>query len=370
MPDDRTHEATPFKRQKAREKGQVARSRELPSSLALLAIVLILGSYAATSLSQWRSFFAQGLDGASTMNAASMLAIIGRTFRLTAIWTVPCLLVGFGLSVFGNVAQGGLVIATQALTPSANKLNPVTNLGKLFSVAGVGNFLKSVVPMVIVTAIAYSMVRRDWDAIALSSMVSARASIAWLVGRIFELSWKAAAVFLGWSGFDYLIQRTQLARQLRMSRQEITQENKDNLGNPQIKARIRKVQRQMRRRRMIREVAKATVVITNPTEYAIAIKYQPGVMRAPIVVAKGRGLLAQQIRREAVWHSIPIVENRYLAHTLYRAVQVGQAIPPALYVAMAEILAFIFRAQARAARTAAQGSSPAGRRVNQSMTLK
>lgn len=364
MADDRTHEATPFKRQKAREKGQVARSRELPSALALMAMVMVIGGYAATSLSQWRGFFGQVLAGAGAMNVAAMLAVISKTFRLTALWTVPCLLLGFGLSVLGNVGQGGVVFATQALTPSFNRLNPVTNIGKLFSVAGVGNLLKSIVPMLMVSVIAYSIVRRDWSVIALSSLVSARTSILLLMERMFELSWKAAAVFLGWSGFDYLLQRTQLARQLRMSRQEIIQENKDNLGNPQIKARIRKVQRQMRRRRMIREVAKATVVITNPTEYAIALKYQPGVMRAPVVVAKGRGLLAQQIRREAVWHSVPIVENRYLAHALYRAVQVGQAIPPALYVAVAEILAFIFRAQARAARPMAQGSNPSGRRAN------
>ncbi|MGH9377266.1 MAG: EscU/YscU/HrcU family type III secretion system export apparatus switch protein [Terriglobia bacterium] len=355
---DKTEEATPFKRLQARKKGQVARSRELPSALALIAIVMMLNGYAPSFLGQWKEFFGQSLAMAHADNPENLVFVMERTARVTGYWALPCLLLGLAVSVFGNVGQGGVVFATDGLTPSFSRVNPVTNLGKLVSLSAVSNFLKSIIPMAIITYLVFAMMTRDWNWIVRSSMVPAHASISWLLGRIYEISWKSGAVFLAWSGFDYLFQRTQLSRQLRMTKQEVTQENKDNLGNPQIKRRIRKAQLEMRRRMMMRDIAKATVIITNPTEYAIALKYQPGVMRAPVVVAKGRNLIAQQIRREALWHNIPIVENRPLAHALYRTVQVGQAIPPALYVAMAEILAFIFKARTGARKAGATKPVP------------
>ncbi|MEJ2006645.1 MAG: EscU/YscU/HrcU family type III secretion system export apparatus switch protein [Acidobacteriota bacterium] len=356
---DRTEEATPHKRAKAREKGQIARSRELPTALALTAIVMVLDWYAKTFLFEWRAFFAQTLAMAHSSSFGNFLYMMQTTTRVTAYWVVPCLVLGVVLSVAGNVGQGGVVFATEALTPDFARMSPSANLKKIFSIGGLGNLLKSLIPMAVIAYLAFAMVVRDWHWIVLSSGVSARASIVWLMSRAYEISWKSGMVFLGWSAFDYLFQRTQLSRQLRMSRQEIIQENKDTIGNPQIKMRIRKLQRQMRRRMMMRDVAKAAVVITNPTEYAIALRYEPGAMPAPVVVAKGRNLLARQIRREAVWHNVPIVENRPLAHALYRAVQVGQAIPPALYLAVAEILAFIFRAQS-ASRTARREGPKAG----------
>ncbi|HEV2500346.1 MAG TPA: EscU/YscU/HrcU family type III secretion system export apparatus switch protein [Terriglobia bacterium] len=359
---DKTEEATPFKRQKARKKGQVARSRELPAALALIAIVMVLDGYARGFLGQWGEFFGQSLAMARGDNPENMIFVMERTARVTGYWALPCLLIGLAVSVFGNVGQGGVVFATEPLSPSFSRVNPMTNLGKLFSISAVSNLLKSIIPMAIITYLVFAMLTRDWDWVVRSCMVPAHASIAYLLERIYEISWKSGAVFLAWSGFDYLFQRTQLSRQLRMTKQEVTQENKDNLGNPQIKRRIRKVQLEMRRKMMMRDVAKATVVITNPTEYAIALKYQPGVMRAPVVVAKGRNLIAQQIRREALWHNIPIIENRPLAHALYRTVQVGQAIPPALYVAVAEILAFIFKARTGGRKAGAAKPAPPTRK--------
>lgn len=347
MADDRTEEATPYKRKKARDKGQIARSKELPGALALITIVVVLDAFGVSFLKQWKAFFSQGLALASTGSNRNIFYAMEQTGRATAYWTLPCLVVGLVVSVAGNVAQGGFVFSAAPLQPSFSRLSPSSNLGKLFSVSAAGNLLKSVIPMAVISYLAAAIVIHDWNRFIFSTMTPAHLSISWLMKLMYEISWKAGAVFLAWSGFDYLLQRTQLSRQLRMSRTEILQESKDLMGNPQIKARVRKVQRQMRRRLMMRDVAKATVVITNPTEYAIALKYEPGVMRAPVVVAKGRNLIAQQIRREAIWHNVPIVENRPLAHALYRAVEVGQAIPPALYVAVAEILAFIFRAQAR-----------------------
>lgn len=158
-------------------------------------------------------------------------------------------------------------------------------------------------------------------------------------------------VLLGWSMLDFFIERHHFDRGLRMTQQEVREEAKESEGNPQVKARIRKLQRQTRRKRMLEDVAKAAVVITNPTEYAIALEYNDRLL-APVVVAKGRNLLAGQIKQAARWHGIPSIENVPLAHALYRASEVGQAIPAKLYAAVAEVLAYILRAQSRAEQAA------------------
>ena len=157
-------------------------------------------------------------------------------------------------------------------------------------------------------------------------------------------------VFILWSGFDVLMARFNFERQLRMTRQEVREDFKEMEGHPAIRGRIRRLQREMRRRRMLRDVARATVVVTNPNEYAVALEYKPESMAAPVVVAKGRNLLAQKIKRKRAGMESPIVENPPLAQALYRAAEVGQAIPAKLYTAVAEILAFIFRTQRMMAR--------------------
>jgi flagellar biosynthetic protein FlhB len=149
-----------------------------------------------------------------------------------------------------------------------------------------------------------------------------------------------------WAVLDLFVKRRKLEVDLRMTQQEVREELKESDGNPQIKARIRKLQRQVRRKRMLDDIAKAAVVITNPTSYAIALEYNEKLV-APVVVAKGRNLLAQQIKQAAFWHEVPTIENIPLAHALYRTADVGQAIPAKLYAAVAEVLAFVFRSQAR-----------------------
>ena len=165
--------------------------------------------------------------------------------------------------------------------------------------------------------------------------------------RLFEVAWKSALILLVWSAADYLFERWRHENELKMSRQDLRDEYKETEGNPTVKMRIRRLQRQARRRRMLKDVERAAVVVTNPTEFAIALEFNTE-MEAPVVVAKGRSLLAQQIRQIALWQGIPLVENPPLAHALYRVVEVGQAIPPKLYAVVAEILAAIWRAQARA----------------------
>jgi flagellar biosynthesis protein FlhB len=342
--DNKTENATPHRRHKAREKGQVARSRELSSALALLAIVVLLKWQFASFVPQWRGFFRQVLEIA---NISDMTMILHSLSMMVVRWTTPALVLGLVLSALASVGQSGVVFAPAALTPQFGKLNPASNIKRVFSVSGLSNWLKSMIPMLFVGYLTFTIVRRDWTQIFMLSTESPRQSFAWLGERMFEIAWKSGLIFLAWSGVDYFLQRISLSRQLKMSKEEVKEESKDLQGNPLIKGRVRRLQREMRRRFMIKDVGRASVVIVNPTEYAVALEFRLGEMPAPVVVAKGRNLLAKQIREEANWHGIPIVQNVPLAQALYRAVPVGKSIPPALYAAVAEILAFIYRAKAK-----------------------
>jgi flagellar biosynthetic protein FlhB len=249
------------------------------------------------------------------------------------------------------VAQGGLVFAPHALAPNLSRFSPATRLQQLFSLPALGRLLKSLLPGSLVVYFAAALLVRDWRGVLSLTHQNAPGLAAFSFAHIYEIAWKSALVLLVWSAADYFFERQRLEGELRMSRQDLLDEYKETEGHPTIKARIRRVQRQMRRRRMLQDVKRASVVITNPNEFAIALEYTPP-MAAPTVVAKGRNLVARQIKEIARWQGIPLVENPPLAHALYRAVEVGQAIPPKLYAVVAGILAAIYRAQERARQAA------------------
>jgi flagellar biosynthetic protein FlhB len=264
------------------------------------------------------------------------------------------------VATLGGVAQGGLVFSPTALAPNLNRISPASRMGQLFSLSAVSRLLKALLPTVAIVYLAIGLLARDWMKLPELLHGSASGLVAFTAGHMFELAWKASLVLLLWSAADYFLERWRHENELKMSRQDLRDEFKDTEGNPQVKMRIRRLQRQARRGRMLKDVERAAVVITNPTEYAIALEFRME-MEAPVVVAKGRNLLAAQIREVALWQGIPLVENPPLAHALYRAVEVGQAIPPKLYAVVAEILAAIWRAQARAAQTAPTQTAAAGR---------
>jgi flagellar biosynthetic protein FlhB len=293
---------------------------------------------------QWRSLLQRCLVTAHG-GELTILPLLQITAWTAASWAGPGILLAWVLTATGSVAQGGFVFAPEALAPRFDRLNPASNLAKLFSIGNLSAVLKSVVPMSFVVYLSVAILSRDWDQIVQASHASPRASLSWALARMGEIAWKSCLVFLCWSVMDFMLARLNFERQLRMSKEEIREESKETEGNPQIKVRIRRLQRKMRRRRMLRDVARATVVVTNPTHFAVALEYRPEAMEAPVVLAKGRNLLAQKIREEASWHGVPIVESPPLAQALYRAVEIGQAIPAKLYAAVAELLAFIYRAQ-------------------------
>jgi flagellar biosynthetic protein FlhB len=345
--EDRSQRATPRRREKARERGQVVRSRELPSALTLLAVAILLRWGRSGGISAWRNSFRRVLNAAVSGDLTVMTPLMHWTAWELVRWTAPALALAWCISALGVMAQGGFVLSPLALSPNLSRLNPVNNLSRIFSVAGLSPLLKSLIPVSIIAYLAVALALREWLHLIYSPHMALPAAFAWLAAVLYEFAWKAGLVLLAWSGFDYALQRLSYERSLRMSHQEVREEHKDLEGNPATRGRVRRKQREMRRRMMMRQVARATVVVTNPDEYAVALEYVPEKMAAPLVLAKGRGLLAQKIKSEARWYEVPIVENRLLARALHRTVQVGGTIPPTLYTAVAEVLAFIYRAQAR-----------------------
>ncbi|HXY78144.1 MAG TPA: EscU/YscU/HrcU family type III secretion system export apparatus switch protein [Candidatus Acidoferrales bacterium] len=348
----KTERATPRRRQKAREHGQVARSRDLVAGVGTMAAVMLLAWQLPAFAAQWRGLVREELNFAAARHGQPLpiwrnhLSIFqGVALAASLSWLV---------ATVSGVAQGGLVFAPTALSPSLNRLNPASRLGQLFSLSALSRMLKSLLPTAIIVYLAVALLARDWTLLPSLLWGSRGGVVSFTTSHMFELAWKASLVLLVWSAADYLIERWRHENELKMSRQDLRDEFKETEGNPMVKMRIRRLQRQARRRRMLKDVERAAVVITNPVEFAVALEFNLQ-MEAPVVVAKGRSLLAAQIREIALWHGIPLVENPPLAHALYRAVEVGQAIPPKLYAVVAEILAAIWRAEARATPGAATG---------------
>jgi flagellar biosynthesis protein FlhB len=350
----KTEKATPQKRKKAREQGQVARSRELSNALAWGGALALVAWQVPNIARQWRGLLQNTLD----LSVDQSLTPGGPLFFWVSCavlrWVVPVVVTAWVLSVAGGLAQGGLIFAPEALQFKPERMNPAGKLKQMVSLAGLSGILKSLLPFGAIVWIGISTLTRHWETIVRASDLGVRTYAAFLVSVMGELVWKSGLVLLGWAGVDYLLIRQKHEGDLKMSRQDMKDEAKQTEGNPLIKVRIRRLQRSMRRRQMLRETEKASVVITNPTHFAIALRYEMA-MEAPVVIAKGRDFLAQEIKEVARWHEIPILENPPLAQALYRTVEVGRPIPAALYAAVAEILAFVFRSQARARQQAKQG---------------
>jgi flagellar biosynthetic protein FlhB len=351
--EQRTERATPRRREKALERGQLVRSRELPSALTLLAVAALLRWGNGGFLAAWRDLLRHLLATGAHADLTSTASILGWTAWGTARWVFPPFAIAWGVSVMGLLTQGGFVVTPLALEPKWDRLNPVNNISKIFSIGSLSTLLKSLVPVGVLVYLAVGVLSRDWLQVTHTSQMGLSAALSWLVTVLYEFAWKGGMVLLVWAGVDYALQRAGYERSMRMSKQEVRDEHRDLEGNPATKGRIKRRFREIRRRKMMRQVARATVVITNPDEFAVALEYIPVKMPAPVVLAKGRGELAQKIKREARWYEVPIIENKPLAQALYRTVEVGGMIPAKLYTAVAEVLAFIYRAQARARAEAA-----------------
>ena len=364
---DRSQKASPKRRQDARKRGQVVRSRELTGALGLLGVVLFLGWQARLGVEAWQGLLSQTLSRGNAGDLRTVNAVVslagGTLLRCVA---APFALV-WSIAVLSSVAQGGFVLSADPLLPKLGRLNPITNLRNMFSIAGLSRMLKSLIPVAAIVFVAVAIARRDWTAILASSRAQLHPLLGWISVRLYEVAWKCCLILLAWSVVDYFLQRRQLESSLMMTKQEALQEAKDAEANPVIRGAIRRRRREMRKRWSMKDVERATAVVTNPEHFAVALEYRPPAMPAPVVVAKGIDEVALQIKETARWSSVPIVENPPLAQALYRATEVGEAIPAKLYAAVAEILAFLYRTQAtlrsslEAGRGGGRGTAGGGR---------
>ena len=360
----KTEQATPKKRSKAREQGQVARSRELPGVFALAAVIGVMALMAPTAVTHWTVLYRNTLYAASGDIEGNGPVLFWSAVEVMR-WIVPILMAGMAVSVLAGLAQGGVNFAPEALSLKFDRFNPASKLSQLVSPVALSNLLKSLLPFSAMLWIAVITVQEHWESMVHASSLGLR-PFASLVGNMtFEMTWKSGLVLLAWSVVDYMLTLQKMNSDMKMTKQEVRQEYKETDGNPLIKSRIRQIQRNMRKRQSLKAAATATVIVTNPTHYAVALKYEAE-MAAPIVVAKGLNVLAEKIKQLARDNGIMLVENRPLAQALYKSVEVGDSIPANLYKAVAEILALVFRAQADVRRSEAERRSrnASGQKMN------
>jgi len=348
----KTEDATQHRRTKAREDGTVARSRELPNVLAMGAVAATLSFMLPSAVPHWTHLYRELLDVAINDDLRPTSPIFFWSALEVMRWIAPLLFVALAVSVGAGYAQGGFVFAPKALEIKFDRFDPSKKLGQMFSPLGLSSVAKSLLPFGAIAWITASAFEAAWPKMINATDMSLRGFASFIGSMIMSLVWKAGMVLLAWSGVDYLLTWRKIESDMKMSKQEIKEESKDVDGNPQIKRRQRQAARMMRRKWSMKAAATATVVITNPTHYAVALKYTQD-MDAPIIVAKGLDLVAQKIKEVAREAGVMLIENRPLAQALYKTVEVGDTIPAALYQGVAEILVLVYKAQAEVQRAEA-----------------
>ncbi len=345
--DNKTEKPTSRRLEKAREKGQVARSREVSSAAVLLGGLLVL-SYAGPRLLEVLA--RETRDLLRLRIPAEVNVIYVSSIMNSAVMHIG-LMVGVVLAavlvfcIAANASQSGLVLSWEPLGFHLEKLSPAKGMSRLFSKNGVAELIKSVAMLTVLSIISYKVVVEHLPLYPRLVLMDVKHLIYWTSLISYEVFLRAAIFLFILSLGDYAFQRYRFLEGLKMTKQEVKDEHRDTEGDPLIRGRIRRIQREMARKRMMAEVPKADVVITNPTHYAVALSYKVEAMEAPQVVAKGVGFLALRIKELAQQHRVPIVENKPLAQTLYKTVDLGRFIPPHLYRAVAEILAYIYKAK-------------------------
>jgi len=345
MTEERTEQATPRRREEARKRGEVARSPELAGAGALLGALLAMRlcwdgiARAAVEVAQWAMRDCAQWEPTVECAVGLLRCAIGHAARMAGPAAVGACIAAVAV----NLGQTGFLISGHPLTFQWNRLSLPQGVRRLFSMRSYVSVLRSLVKLVAVVLVTYIFLRHRWTVVLGMAQGTATAAGGTLGLLTWGLIVRVAGALLVIALADYLYQRRDHEKKLRMTRHELREEHKRTEGDPLVRSRIREQQRAVARHRMFQAVKKAKVVIVNPTDLAVALRYETGRTPSPVVVAKGRRLMAERIRREAERHGVAIVHNRELARALYRSVPVGRQIPPELYQAVAEILAFVYR---------------------------
>ncbi len=350
---EKTEAATPRRRQEAQQKGRVPRSAELTATAALLAAGATLISLGPDLFRRLLDYAAArlGSSGGGDLTAAGVQALALQAVLLILRLVLPLALAGAGAAVLVAFLQGGFVFSLRPLAPDFSRISPAQGFTRLFSRRAAAEALKAVAKLALIAWIAYGAVRGQVAALVAAAGQPASVVAATIAGAAGSLLLRVTLALAAVAAFDYFFQRREFEQQLRMTKQELKEELRQTEGNPEVRQRVRRRQKEVIRRRMLHDVKKSSVVVTNPTHYAVALLYVAG-MAAPKVVAKGQGWLALRIRELAAEHDVPLIENPPLARALYQTVELGRPISAELYQAVAEVLALVYRLRGRIPGTA------------------
>lgn len=340
---EKTEDPTAKRKADARKKGQVGRSQEISAAFVLLAgfmAMKLLGNSIYQEIANYTVYIFGHLN--QDMDAESVMQLFIGIMEVLAKTALPIMLIIMVIGVAINIAQVGIAFTTEPLEFKLDNLNPITGFGRIFSKRSLVELVKSIIKIVIIGFFIYRYLLSEVLQMPQLIYLDLYAGLVRMSKIIMDLALQICGVFLVLAVLDFGYQKWQTLQDLKMSKEDVKEEMKQSEGDPQIKGKIRQKQRQMAMQRMMQEVPKADVIITNPTHFAVALQYTSG-MAAPMIVAKGQDLVAQKIKAVAREAGVTIVENRPLARALYASAEIGDVVPQALYKSVAEVLAYVYR---------------------------
>ena len=350
---EKTEEPTAKKLQDAREEGQVAKSKEVASSFTLLAMFILLKIWTGSMASRFISVFSVVYNKFSDftkvpggrIEANLYISMLTEMFLRILTIALPFVISAFIIAFVSDVAQVGFKPTSKPLKPKLSKINPINGFKRIFSVQTLVELIKSILKLAVIFIIIFGELERGRQILFMLYDVPLTQAVILAGDYLIGIGIKIAAVFLVIAFADFLFQKWKFHNDMKMTKQEVKEEYKSTEGDPQIKGKIRQRMMQASQRRMMQNLPKADVVITNPTHFAVALRYDKEEAEAPVVVAKGADYLAAKIKEAAREHDVSIVENKPLARALYHNVEIGEQIPPELYETVAQVLAGVYRAK-------------------------
>lgn len=348
---EKTEPATSKKLNDTRKQGQVAKSKDLIMAASLMSLFIIVKVYVTTMgeklMNTFKEFYTtfevQINDSGSGYPMALAVSTVRNTFKDLIVITFPIFIVAIAIAVVGNMLQQSWMVTTEPMKPKFSKLSPINGFKRIFSVRQLFELLKSIAMMIVIGVIVFMTIKDKVNLLLTFYNITLYQVLGAIGDIIVNLGIRISGVFLVIGFVDLFYQRFKFKQDTMMTKQEIKDEFKNTEGDPQIKGQIRRKMQEISRRRMMQQLPEADVVITNPTHFAVALKYEPNSGMAPVVIAKGADYLAFQIKDKAREYHIEIVENKPLARILYANVDIGMEIPPELYQAVAEILAMVLK---------------------------
>ncbi len=342
---EKTEPATPRKREEVRKKGQVAKSSEVSTALILLLVFILLYFVGEWMVTRFENLYIKSLSQYIHQELSPVfIHDLFRSLTLEAfVIAAPVMAMALVAGLAGNFIQIGFLFTTEQLKFKLERIDPIKGFKRIFSIRSLVELLKAIFKVVLIGTVVIILLMLHREQLFQLAQVPLRQSLAVIAKYTFQVGLGVAVALLFLSLLDYLYQRYEFEKNIRMSKQELKEEHKRTEGDPLIRSKIKERQRQMAMRRMMQQVPLADVIITNPIHYAVALKYDPKEMSAPQVIAKGSGYVALKIKEIAEEHHVPLVENKPLARALYDQVEIGEEIPEHLFEVVAEVLAYVYR---------------------------